>query len=141
MSMAEQNDDLHDMSPEQLKRECQHLRDENRRLQLRVNGVNELARLLQDRSELVQVLEERNKRLEIAVMRLETRCADYDGILFSTSRVQGADVSTAKPNQSPLNPAPSMPILEAVMKENSYLKKTIGKLTGKVKSFSMTLYN
>ena len=73
-SMAEQNT-LHDMSVEELKQECQNLYDKNRQLQLRVSGVNELARLLQSRSELVQVLEEKNKRLEIAVMRLENKCA------------------------------------------------------------------
>ena len=81
-SMAERND-LHDMSPEELELECQHLRDENHQLQLRILGVNELARLLQDRSELVQVLEEKNKRLEIAVVRLENRCANYDRTLKS----------------------------------------------------------
>ena len=59
------------------------MRDENRQLQLRVHGVNELARLLHDRSELVRVLEEKNKRLEIAVVRLENRCADYDRVLKS----------------------------------------------------------
>ena len=80
--MAERND-LHDMSPEELELECQHLRDENHQLQLRILGVNELARLLQDRSELVQVLEEKNKRLEIAVVRLENRCANYDRTLKS----------------------------------------------------------
>lgn len=81
-SMAERND-LHDMSPDDLEVECQHLRDENHQLQLRILGVNELARLLQDRSELVQVLEEKNKRLEIAVVRLENRCANYDRMLKS----------------------------------------------------------
>ena len=80
--MAERND-LHDMSPDELELECQHLRDENHQLQLRILGVNELARLLQDRSELVQVLEEKNKRLEIAVVRLENRCANYDRTLKS----------------------------------------------------------
>jgi hypothetical protein len=80
--MAERND-LHDMSPDDLEVECQHLRDENHQLQLRILGVNELARLLQDRSELVQVLEEKNKRLEIAVVRLENRCANYDRMLKS----------------------------------------------------------
>ena len=82
--MAKQlQNDLHDMSMEELKHECQHLRDENRQLQLKVHGVNELARLLQDRSELVRVLEEKNKRLEIAMVRLENRCADYDRVLKS----------------------------------------------------------
>ena len=80
--MAEQND-LHDMSMEELKRECQHLRDENRELKLRLHGVNEFPRLLQDRSELVQVLEEKNRRLEIAVVKLENRCANYDRMLKS----------------------------------------------------------
>ena len=59
------------------------MRDENRELKLRLHGVNEFPRLLQDRSELVQVLEEKNRRLEIAVMRLENRCADYDRMLKS----------------------------------------------------------
>ena len=87
--MAERND-LHDMTPEELELECQHLRDENHQLQLRILGVNELARLLQDRSELVQVLEEKNKRLEIAVVRLESRCANYDRMLKS-QKVSGSE--------------------------------------------------
>lgn len=125
--MAERND-LHDMSPEELELECQHLRDENHQLQLRILGVNELARLLQDRSELVQVLEEKNKRLEIAVVRLENRCANYDRMLKSQ---KGANVPTAKPGQSPFIPGPSRQILEGLMKENSDLKKTVSNLTGK----------
>ena len=88
-SMAERND-LHDMSPEELEIECQHLRDENHQLQLRILGVNELARLLQDRSEMVQVLEEKNKRLEIAVVRLENRCANMDRTLKS-QKVRGME--------------------------------------------------
>ena len=81
-STAEQND-FHDMSAEELKLECQRLRDENHQLQLKVYGVNELTKLLQDRSELIQVLEEKNKRLEIAIVRLENRCANYDRMLKS----------------------------------------------------------
>lgn len=84
--------DLHDMSTEKLKLECQRLRDENHQLQLRVLGVNELARLLQDRSELVQVLEERNKRLVIALVRLESRLANDDRRLESVEVRAHADI-------------------------------------------------
>ena len=46
--------------------------------------------------------------------------------------VQGANVPTAKPGQSPFIPGPSRQILEGLMKENSDLKKTVSNLTGKV---------
>ena len=80
------------MSAEELKLECQCLRDENHQLQLKVCGVNELTKLLQDRSELIQVLEEKNKRLEIAIVRLENRCASDDRML--KSQKVGAFIST-----------------------------------------------
>ena len=46
--------------------------------------------------------------------------------------LQGANVPTAKPGQSPFIPGPSRQILEGLMKENSDLKKTVSNLTGKV---------
>lgn len=54
--------------------------------------------------------------------------------------MQGGDVLTPKPDPSPFIPGPSRQILEGLMKENSYLKKIIGDLTGKVKII-VTLYN
>ena len=46
--------------------------------------------------------------------------------------IQGANVPTAKPGQSPFIPGPSRQILEGLMKENSDLKKTVSNMTGKV---------
>ena len=103
------------------------LKEENKALQLRILGVNELARLLQDRNEVVQVLEEKNKRLEVAVVRLENRCSNFERKLKS----QGGASFVPKPGQSPFIPGPSRQILEALMKENSELKKTLNKVTNK----------
>ncbi len=50
-----------DLSFEELEEEYQHLREENHQLQLRILGVNELARLLQDKSEQLTLVEEKNK--------------------------------------------------------------------------------
>lgn len=49
------------MSMEELEEEYQRLRDENHQLQLRILGVNELARLLQDKNEQLQLVQEKNK--------------------------------------------------------------------------------
>ena len=48
---------------EEPNEEYQRLRDENHQLQLRIRGVNELARLLQDKSEHLQTgtVQEKNK--------------------------------------------------------------------------------
>ena len=108
---------------EALQQEIQKLQEENKQLQLRILGVNELARLLQDRNEIVQVLQEKNKRLEVAVVRLENRCSNFERKLKS----QGGVVVGPKPGQSPFIPGPSRQILEALMKENSELKKTLNK--------------
>ncbi len=100
------------------------LREDNRSLQLRVLGVNELARLLQDRIEVIQVLQDKNKRLEVAVVRLENRCSNFERKLKS----QGGAIGP-KAGQSPFIPGPSRQILEALMKENSELKKTLNKVS------------
>ena len=80
---------------EALQLEIQKLQEENKQLQLRILGVNELARLLQDRNEIVQVLQEKNKRLEVAVVRLENRCSNFERKLKS----QGGVVVGPKPGQ------------------------------------------
>lgn len=110
----------------ELEREIQKLREQNKQLQLRILGVNELARLLQDRNEVVQVFQEKNKRLEVAVVRLENRCSNFERKL----KMQGG-VGGPKPGQSPFIPGPSRQILEALMKENSELKKTLNNVTKK----------
>ena len=107
------------------------LRSENKALQLRVLGVNELARLLQDRREKVKVLEDKNKRLEVAVVRLENRCANLEQKLRAESG--GATVGP-KSMQPPSIPGPSRQILEALMKENSELKKALNNMQNKGQS-------
>ncbi|CAI8017535.1 hypothetical protein GBAR_LOCUS10645 [Geodia barretti] len=106
------------------------LRSENKQLQLRVLGVNELARLLQDRSEKVKVLEDKNKRLEVAVVRLENRCANLDQKLRAEGG-GGGPPSGLKSMQPPSIPGPSRQILEALMKENSELKKALNAMQKK----------
>ena len=101
---------------------------ENKQLQLRVLGVNELARLLQDRSEKVKVLEDKNKRLEVAVVRLENRCANLEQRLRAEG---GAPLSGPKSMQPPSIPGPSRQILEGLMKENSELKKALNAMQKK----------
>ena len=108
---------------EALESEIRKLQEENKQLQLRILGVNELARLLQDRNEIVEVLQEKNKRLEVAVVRLENRCSNFERKL----KFQGGVMVGPKPGQSPFIPGPSRQILEALMKENSELKKTLNK--------------
>ncbi len=110
--------------PKQVDAKLRMLQEENRSLQLRVLGVNELARLLQDRIEVIQMLQDKNKRLEVAVVRLENRCSNFERKL----KTQGGAVGP-KPGQSPFIPGPSRQILEALMKENSELKKTLNNVT------------
>ena len=104
------------------------LRNENKTLQLRVLGVNELARLFQDKTDLVQVLTEKNKRLEVAVVRLEHRCSNFERKMKSLGSSGSA---SAKSGQSPFIPGPSRQILEALMRENTDLKKALNHVTEK----------
>ncbi len=53
--------DARSMSMDELEEEYQQLREENHQLQLRILGVNELARLLQDKNEQLTLVEEKNK--------------------------------------------------------------------------------
>ena len=53
---------------DELEEEYQQLRDENHQLQLRILGVNELARLLQDKNEQLQLVEEKNKVQDVGVV-------------------------------------------------------------------------
>ena len=111
------------LSQDKMELVIRKLRSENKQLQIRVLGVTELARLLQDRREKVKVLEDKNKRLEVAVVRLENRCANLEQKL----RADGGagPVSGPRSMQPPSIPGPSRQILEALMKENSELKKTL----------------
>lgn len=113
---------------EELEYQCQRLRDENHQLQLRILGVNELARLLQDRNEAVAIAKERNKRLEMSLVRLETRCANFERQIKSQ---KSSSVPSAKSGQSPFIPGPSRQILEGLMQENGELKKTVNNLQKK----------
>lgn len=117
-----------EMTVEELEYQSQRLRDENHQLQLRILGVNELARLLQDRNEVVGVLKDRNKRLEMSLLRLENRCANFERQLKSQ---KSSSVASAKPGQSPFIPGPSRQILEGLMQENGELKKTVNNLQKK----------
>ena len=110
---------------EKIEQLVRSLRSENKQLQIRVLGVTELARLLQDRREKVKVLEDKNKRLEVAVVRLENRCANLEAKLRGTDGSGGGPVSGLKSMQPPSIPGPSRQILEALMKENSELKKAL----------------
>ena len=115
------------MTSEKMEQLIRKLRSENKALQLRVLGVNELARLLQDRNENVKVLQDRNKRLEVAVVRLENRCANLEQKLKS----DGGGTSGPKSMQPPSIPGPSRQILEALMKESSELKKALNSMQRK----------
>ena len=117
-----------EMTMEELEYQSQKLRDENHQLQLRILGVNELARLLQDRNEVVGVLKDRNKRLEMSLLRLENRCANFERQLKSQ---KNSSVPSAKAGQSPFIPGPSRQILEGLMQENCELKKTVNNLQKK----------
>ena len=115
------------LSVEDMERLIRKLRKENKALQLRVLGVNELARLLQDRNEVAQVLKEKNKRLEVAVVRLENRCANLE----QKMRSEGGPASLPKSGQAPMIPGPSRQILEGLVKENSELKKALNSMQRK----------
>ena len=125
LSFGSMNDS--NLPADKMEQLIRKLRTENKQLQMRVLGVNELARLLQDRSEKVKVLEDKNKRLEIAVVRLENRCANLDQKL----RAEGGPVSGPKSMQPPSIPGPSRQILETLMKENSELKKALNSMQKK----------
>jgi len=116
------------MSYEELEYKFSKLRKENHQLQLRILGVNELARLLQDRNEVVAVLKEKNKRLDISVVRLENRCANFERQIKSQ---KSNSVASAKPGQSPFIPGPSKQILQSLWQENEELKKTVNNLQKK----------
>ena len=115
------------LSVEDMEHLIRKLRKENKALQLRVLGVNELARLLQDRNEVSQVLKEKNKRLEVAVVRLENRCANLE----QKMRSEGGPTSLPKSGQAPMIPGPSRQILEGLVKENSELKKALNNMQRK----------
>lgn len=109
----------------------EQLKRENQSLSARLLGVNELARLLQEKTEACANHVEKNKRQEIAIIRLENRCSNLDKKLRQMSSSGGGTGGTpaqVRTSQSPFIPGPSRQILETLMKENSELKKTINKL-------------
>ncbi len=116
------------MAYEELEYKYNKLRKDNHQLQLRILGVNELARLLQDRNEVVAMLKEKNKRLDVSVVRLENRCANFERQIKSQ---KSNGVATAKPGQSPFIPGPSKQILQSLWQENEELKKTVNNLQKK----------
>lgn len=140
---------LEKFSKEELIRECQSLRKQNSLLNCRLLGVNELARLLQEKTEAVETLQDKNRRLELAVLRLENRCSNMDkrqksqqfssmpanvsSMPSSSGTANGGTSSSPKGGvvQSPFIPGPSKQILESLMKQNNELKKTIDGLTKK----------
>lgn len=129
---------LSTLSTEKLQEECLTLHKENAYLNCRLLGVNELARLLQEKTELCETLQDKNKRLEIAVVRLENRCSNFEKKLKSpqfsslpTTEGTSGSPPSGKTHQSPFIPGPSKQILESLMKENTELKKTIDSLTKK----------
>ena len=122
-----------DKTTSDIREELQKFKEENGMLNRRLLGVNELARLLQEKSELCEELKEKNKRLEIAVVRLENRCSNLEKKMkasqfSSLPSNTGSGNSKGMPN-SPFIPGPSRQILESLMKENHELKKTINNLT------------
>ena len=117
-----------DDSIEEMEFRCRKLQEINHQLQLRILGVNELARLLQDQNELVGVLKEKNKRLEVSLVRLENRCANFERQLKSQ---KNSSVPSVKIGQSPFIPGPSRQILDGLMHENAELKKTVNSLQRK----------
>ena len=135
---------LQKKSSEQLRREIRQLQKENNSLSRRLLGVNELARLLQEKSEKCETLQDRNQRLELALVRLENRCSNFEKKLMSQQFSSlPSDVSNTTPTsissnrtggggqQSPFIPGPSRQILEQLMKDNTDLKNTINGLTKK----------
>ena len=122
----ETSEDFHD--------ELVRIKEENSTLNRRLLGVNELARLLQEKTEVSNSLQEKNKRLEIAVVRLENRCSNLERKAKTAqySSLPSNPGGTANPKSmpnSPFIPGPSRQILESLMKENHELKKTINNLT------------
>ena len=114
--------------------ELQKLKQDNGMLNRRLLGVNELARLLQEKSETCDNLTEKNKRLEIAVVRLENRCSNFDKKMKAqqfSSLPSGSGPNSKSSQNSPFIPGPSKQILESLMKENHELKKTINNFTKK----------
>ena len=123
------------LTMEQIREECQRLRRENSRYTMRLLGVNELARLLQEKTEACDSLQDKSKRLEIAVVRLENRCSNFEKKLRSQTSTSlpsgvgtGAGNANPKQTQSPFIPGPSRQILDSLLKENSELKKTINSM-------------
>jgi chromosome segregation ATPase len=117
---------------EELQKECILLKKENSQLNCRLLGVNELARLLQDKSQSVDTLKDKNKRLELAVVRLENRCSNFEKKIKSQQQnAQVGEPTVPKVGTAPFIPGPSKQILESLMKENTELKKTIDGLTKK----------
>ena len=118
--------------------EFEGLKKENQLLRTRLLGVNELARLLQEKTEAYDHLRDRTKRQEIAIIRLENRCSNYDKKLRQAIAAGGngggSAAGTAKSNQSPFIPGPSRQIMEGLMKENSGLKKAINNVIKKSES-------
>lgn len=116
--------------------ELEGLKKENQSLRTRLLGVNELARLLQEKTEAYDNLRDRTKRQEIAIIRLENRCSNYDKKLRQAlAGGNGAGGGAAvKSNQSPFIPGPSRQIMEGLMKENSGLKKAINNVIKKSES-------
>ena len=129
--IEEQKDD---QSSDTIHEELQKLKQDNGMLNRRLLGVNELARLLQEKSETCDNLTEKNKRLEIAVVRLENRCSNFDKKMKAqqfSSLPSGSGPSLKSSQNSPFIPGPSKQILESLMKENHELKKTINNFTKK----------
>ena len=119
--------------------ELEGLRKENQSLRTRLLGVNELARLLQEKTEAYDNLRDRTKRQEIAIIRLENRCSNYDkklrqALAAGDNGTTGGSGPALKSNQSPFIPGPSRQIMEGLMKENSGLKKAINNVIKKSES-------
>ena len=118
--------------------ELDGLKRENQTLRTRLLGVNELARLLQEKTEAYDNLRDRTKRQEIAIIRLENRCSNYDKKLRQAlqggNNGAGGGAPVKSSNQSPFIPGPSRQIMEGLMKENSGLKKAINNVIKKSES-------
>ena len=134
---------LQKLTQDELIHEVESLRKVNSQLKCRLLGVNELARLLQEKTISIETLQDKNRRLELAVVRLENRCSNMEkkqksqqftslpaatatNISIGSNSSKGSGTS-----QSPFIPGPSKQILESLMKQNTELKKTIDGLTKK----------
>lgn len=111
-----------ELSPEQ---EVEKLRAEKIALQRRVVGVNELARLLQERTTELEIMGQKNQRLEVALVRMENRCSNYE------KKMKAQSGALPKSGQMPVIPGPSRQILDSLMLENRELKKVINKQASK----------